>query len=1561
MLRLEGISGWHDAAWKIDGALRFGPFNNVSHVQRALCLPHGSHTFSFHGKHKGHGSFSGYWELLNSSGSVIAGGKQTGKLHAVDEARFFIAPDGRGSDGRTASVIVIIHTASTANRVSWKIDNGPTYGSYGNSRTISTTMSLFEGMHVISFFDSGNIGWSGGFWEIKDNSTQKTIAGGSVAGRVRGAGGEAQFCVGRSCAQVKQPKQVKIKVHIHTEMFGNEISWSLDNGKVFGPYEDTVDKYYKMTVSEGSHTISYYDSNNDGWYGGYWEVLNGHGHVISGGLPNGLVNGNGGETTFCLGNGCQKVGFVRQFQVVAHIHTELRADEIRWSMDGGPAFGPYANNEDKYVDLKLSEGQHTMSYVDTSGDGWQGGWWEVQDACGKVIAGGKKRGGTVAGSGGETMLQVVNTDRCLSKRQDLAAFGADTARCNGSHVPLTVHIKTKTWANEMSWKINSGSVFGPYADQSNYYTRVCISAGLHTFSTFDSGGDGWSGGYWELLNVSGSVIAGGKQAGQVIGAGDENHFFIAPSGETSHGRVTPIIVTVRTTTSGKSVSWKIDDGTAFGPYSNHKHISTAMALFDGMHVISFFDSDNTGWSGGFWEIKDNSTQKTIAGGSVDGQVTGAGGEVQFCVGRSCAQVKQSREMKIKVHIHTEMYGNEITWSLDDGKVFGPYKDTEDKYYTLWVSEGSHTIKYIDALGDGWYGGYWEVLDDDNGHVICGGLPNGLVNGNGGETTFCVGSGCATVGAVRQFPVVVHIHTAIWATEIKWNIDGGAMFGPYANNEDKYVDLKLSEGQHTMSYMDVFGDGWHGGWWEVQDACGQVIAGGKDGEGLVTGSGGETHLQVRDTTRCLKGREDLAFGADTARCNGSHVPLTVHIKTKTWANEMSWKINSGSVFGPYADQSNYYTRVCISAGLHTFSTFDSGGDGWSGGYWELLNVSGSVIAGGKQAGQVIGAGDENHFFIAPSGETSHGRVTPIIVTVRTTTSGKSVSWKIDDGTAFGPYSNHKHISTAMALFDGMHVISFFDSDNTGWSGGFWEIKDNSTQKTIAGGSVDGQVTGAGGEVQFCVGRSCAQVKQSREMKIKVHIHTEMYGNEITWSLDDGKVFGPYKDTEDKYYTLWVSEGSHTIKYIDALGDGWYGGYWEVLDDDNGHVICGGLPNGLVNGNGGETTFCVGSGCATVGAVRQFPVVVHIHTAIWATEIKWNIDGGAMFGPYANNEDKYVDLKLSEGQHTMSYMDVFGDGWHGGWWEVQDACGQVIAGGKDGEGLVTGSGGEDRFMVAETDTECAQIWQRDVKCSNSSHVRVTVHIRTRKWASEIIWEVDQTGWFGPYTDNQNFYIALCMDEGKHIIRYFDGAGDGWSGGYWEVLNSTGYVIAGGKKTGQVVGAGGESYFSLAANDDQSLHTPISAIIVCIHSTVGPSHVSWKIDDGATYGPYPDNRTVNTPMFLFEGAHKIAFFDSDSIGWSGGFWEIKDNSTQKTIAGGPVAGQVKGAGGEAQFCVGKNCAQMKQVKQVKIQVHIRTNFSPGVTWSLDNGQVFGPYANGSVDIYENVSLPEGEHVLK
>ena len=137
-----------------------------------------------------------------------------------------------------------------------------------------------------------------------------------------------------------------------------------------------------------------------------------------------------------------------------------------------------------------------------------------------------------------------------------------------------------------------------------------------------------------------------------------------------------------------------------------------------------------------------------------------------------------------------------------------------------------------------------------------------------------------------------------------------------------------------------------------------------------------------------------------------------------------------------------------------------------------------------------------------------------------------------------------------------------------------------------------------------------------------------------------------------------------------------------------MLAGGNPDGVVQGAGGSATFTLGEGGAASMASSS-AITIHIRTFDWADEIAWNVDGGQYFGedpPYNDNTDYYQSMVLSTGEHSFNYFDSYGDGWHGGWWEIlpgsidaSNAAGVVPIAGGERAGLVEGAGGSTAFTL------------------------------------------------------------------------------------------------------------------------------------------------------------------------------------------------------------------------------------------------------------------------------------------
>jgi hypothetical protein len=307
-----------------------------------------------------------------------------------------------------------------------------------------------------------------------------------------------------------------------------------------------------------------------------------------------------------------------------------------------------------------------------------------------------------------------------------------------------------------------------------------------------------------------------------------------------------------------------------------------------------------------------------------------------------------------------------------------------------------------------------------------------VTGAGGQATFTLGAGGVATAAGGSQQITVHIHTLDWANEITWNVDDGQYFGTdpvvFADNSDYYEAMTLSPGDHTINYLDSYGDGWHGGYWEIlpgaldaTTAVGVAALAGGATEGLVTDAGGTT-------TFALGAAVD--GGATPPVVAGDNSQINVQITTFDWANEITWNLDGGTTFGPYADNSVNDQVLDLSVGEHTLNYFDAYGDGWHGDYWTLINpADGTALAGGDIVGLVTGAGGSTTFTLATGVAPVVGDQEVITVHIKTLEWANEISWNIDDGQSFGidpAFSDNTDYYEMMSLSAGDHSINYFDS-------------------------------------------------------------------------------------------------------------------------------------------------------------------------------------------------------------------------------------------------------------------------------------------------------------------------------------------------------------------------------------------------------------------------------------------------------------------------------------------------------------------------------------------------------
>jgi hypothetical protein len=94
---------------------------------------------------------------------------------------------------------------------------------------------------------------------------------------------------------------------------------------------------------------------------------------------------------------------------------------------------------------------------------------------------------------------------------------------------------------------------------------------------------------------------------------------------------------------------------------------------------------------------------------------------------------------------------------------------------------------------------------------------------------------------------------------------------------------------------------------------------------------------------------------------------------------------------------------------------------------------------------------------------------------------------------------------------------------------------------------------------------------------------------------------------------------------------------------------------------------------------------------------------------------------------------------------------------------------------------------------------IRIVTQSWGSEVFWRIDGGQRYGPYADFSDNVQPVVLGAGEHTIELEDTYGDGWHGGWWSVLQD-GVLIAGGEDVGQVAGAGGSAQFVVPGEDNE-----------------------------------------------------------------------------------------------------------------------------------------------------------------
>jgi hypothetical protein len=206
---------------------------------------------------------------------------------------------------------------------------------------------------------------------------------------------------------------------------------------------------------------------------------------------------------------------------------------------------------------------------------------------------------------------------------------------------------------------------------------------------------------------------------------------------------------------------------------------------------------------------------------------------------------------------------------------------------------------------------------------------------------------------------VKMTSGIFLNEITWRIDQGTTHsygsGPSVQN------IPLDYGQHTLTMMDSFGDGWNGATWSLEDSSGTVVVPAQHTT-FTWGRERTVSFELFEGGPCGELREYRVELDCPAYAPVPHPyygmwgytiphPLNCHGR---WNDEISWNLNDDwlSTYSPSYSNNDvtYPDDVLHASTVHLCSNYqptlnmkDSFRDGWNGVTWRLEDTYGNIVS------------------------------------------------------------------------------------------------------------------------------------------------------------------------------------------------------------------------------------------------------------------------------------------------------------------------------------------------------------------------------------------------------------------------------------------------------------------------------------------------------------------------------------------------------------------------------------------------------------------------------------------
>jgi hypothetical protein len=904
--------------------------------------------------------------------------------------------------------------------------------------------------------------------------------------------------------------------------------------------------------------------------------------------------------------------------VDVHIHTTTYAEEISWSIDGSQptTYTDAQDNDAHFHPVVLPAGDHTFTYVDSYNDGWHRGYWEILDACGGRIGGGEVDG-LVEGSGGT--FAFAGSAQCCVCEASAGCVEADLPN------PIACVDCPAGWFSETAGVLEC--------------SRVCVA------------------GSYSATASAGATSAASDCVNCPAGKSDADSDPATVCANCEPGKYSDVVGATACIVCSVG-SFSVEGSTAASDCVN---CPAGKSDEDQDPATACTDCPT-----GYYSETVGSTECTpFSGDCTAGSIsaTAVTGATAACV--SC-----------------------------------PVGKSDAGSDPATVCANCEPGKYSDVAGA----------------IACIACPAGSFSEVEGSSAAsdCVNCAAGTIiSTINCYPTVnVHIHTARYAAEISWSIDGGqpTTYTSAHDNDAHFHPIMLPAGDHTFTYADStyatsYGDGWHGGYWEILDACGGRIGGGEV-DGLVEGSGGS--FAFAGSAQCCVC--EASTGCIAADLPSPGPPMCVDCPAGRFSEtagvlECSRVCVAGSYSATSSAGATSAASDCVNCPAGKFDADSdpatactdcpTGYYSQTGASMECTPASGACTSGFVSATVITGA--TAACVSCPVGK-SDADSDPATVCANCEPGKYS---DVVGGTAcIACHAGSLSVEGSSAASDCVDCPAGKSTAAPAPAGVTWEMLSDTKCSSMgpceltscSADDIDAVKAACTADAS-CIGFTVMPI-EGGAVRACTNIDAESRSGATAYIP-----LAPDEDQDPRCTDCPTGYYSETVASTECtpFSGACTAGSVSATVITGATAACVSCPVGKSDADQDPATACTncaagqnsdaigGTECMCDVGTHQYartdcyPTVdVHIHSAGYASHNSWSMDGGetTTYTPTNGPTAHVHPVVLPAGDHNFTYADSHGDGWHGGYWEILNACGGRIGGGEV-DGRVEGSGGSFAF--------------------------------------------------------------------------------------------------------------------------------------------------------------------------------------------------------------------------------------------------------------------------------------------